>query len=252
MLVTEKLTKRYEDFTAVEDLNLTVKEGAIFGFLGHNGAGKTTTLSMLTTLLLPTGGKASIAGLDVVKDNFKVRSLLGYLPESVMLYGDLTAAENLRFFGKLSGVEKVEDRIDEVLELLGFMVWKDKKVKTFSKGMRQRIGIAQAILHRPKVLFLDEPTSGLDPQGAKDMRDLLLMLNREWGTTIFMNTHLLSEVTKVCTDIGIISKGKLLLADSIKRLEQRFPEAKSLEEIYFKIEGGDRSEGSIHNSQQGI
>ncbi|HZK85509.1 MAG TPA: ABC transporter ATP-binding protein [Desulfosporosinus sp.] len=248
MLVTDKLTKRYADFTAVEDLNLTVRKGAIFGFLGHNGAGKTTTLSMLTTLLLPTGGKASIAGLDVVKDNFKVRSLLGYLPESVMLYGDLTAAENLSFFGKLSGVEKVEVRIDEVLGLLGFMDWKDKKVKTFSKGMRQRIGIAQAILHKPKVLFLDEPTSGLDPQGTKDMRDLLLMLNREWGTTIFMNTHLLSEVTKVCTDIGIISKGKLLLADSIKNLEQRFPEAKSLEEIYFKIEGGDRSEAGIHHS----
>lgn len=248
MLVTEKLTKRYGDFVAVEDLNLTVKEGAIFGFLGHNGAGKTTTLSMLTTLLLPTGGNACIAGLDVVKDNFKVRSLLGYLPESVMLYGDLTAAENLRFFGKLSGVEKVDARIDEVLGLLGFMDWKDKKVKTFSKGMRQRIGIAQAILHKPKVLFLDEPTSGLDPQGTKDMRDLLLMLNREWGTTIFMNTHLLSEVTKVCTDIGVISKGKLLLADSIKNLEQRFPEAMSLEEIYFRIEGGDRSEAGTHNS----
>lgn len=252
MLVTENLTKRYEDFTAVEEMNLTVKEGAIFGFLGHNGAGKTTTLSMLTTLLLPTGGKASIDGLDVVKDNFKVRNLLGYLPESVMLYGDLTAAENLSFFGKLSGVEKVEVRIDEVLGLLGFMDWKDKKVKTYSKGMRQRIGIAQAILHKPKVLFLDEPTSGLDPQGTKDMRDLLLMLNRQWGTTIFMNTHLLSEVTRVCTDIGIISKGKLLLADSIKSLEQRFPEAKSLEEIYFKIEGGDRSEAGIHNSHQGI
>ena len=248
MLVTEKLTKRYGDFAAVEDLNLTVKEGAIFGFLGHNGAGKTTTLSVLTTLLLPTGGNASIAGLDVVKDNFKVRSLLGYLPESVMLYGDLTATENLRFFGKLSGVEKVDDRIDEVLGLLGFMDWKDKKVKTFSKGMRQRIGIAQAILHKPKVLFLDEPTSGLDPQGTKDMRDLLLMLNREWGTTIFMNTHLLSEVTKVCTDIGIISKGKLLLADSIINIEQRFPEAMSLEEIYFRIEGGDRSEAGTHNS----
>ena len=102
------------------------------------------------------------------------------------------------------------------------------------------------------MLFLDEPTSGLDPQGTKDMRDLLLMLNREWGTTIFMNTHLLSEVTKVCTDIGIISKGKLLLADSIKNIEQRFPEAKSLEEIYFKIEGGAWSEAGIHNSRQGI
>lgn len=252
MLVTEKLTKKYENFTAVEDLNLTVREGAIFGFLGHNGAGKTTTLSMLTTLLLPTGGKASIAGLDVVKDNLKVRGLLGYLPESVMLYGDLTAAENLKFFGKLSGVEKVDARIDEVLGLLQFTGWKDKKVNTFSKGMRQRIGIAQALLHKPKILFLDEPTSGLDPQGTKEMRDLLLKLNTEWGTTIFMNTHLLSEVTKVCTDIGIISHGRLLLADSISNIEKRFPEAKSLEEIYFKIEGGNQDEADIHNSRQGI
>jgi len=238
MIVTEKLTKIYGTFKAIDDLNLTVKEGAIFGFLGHNGAGKTTTLSMLTTLLLPTSGKVSIAGLDIVKDNLKVRGLLGYLPESVMLYGDLTAAENLRFFGKLSEVEKVDVRIDEVLGLLGLIGWKDKKVKTFSKGMRQRIGIAQALLHKPKILFLDEPTSGLDPQGTKEMRDLLLKLNTEWGTTIFMNTHLLSEVTKVCTDIGIISHGRLLLADSISNIERRFPEAKSLEEIYFNIEGG--------------
>lgn len=252
MLVTEKLTKRYGEFTAVEDLSFSVKEGAIFGFLGHNGAGKTTTLSMLTTLLLPTEGSATIDGMDVVKDNLKVRSLLGYLPENVMLYGDLTAAENLKFFGKLSGVEKVEARIDEVLGLLGFTDWKDKKVKTFSKGMRQRIGIAQALLHKPKILFLDEPTSGLDPQGTKDMRDLLLKLNTEWGTTIFMNTHLLSEVTKVCTDIGIISRGKLLLADSILNIEKRFPEAKSLEEIYFIIEGADRSEADINNSCQRI
>ena len=238
MLITEHLTKKYGNFTAVEDLNLSVKDGAIFGFLGHNGAGKTTTLLMLTTLLIPSSGKAVISGLDIVKDNLKVRGLLGYLPESVMLYGDLTAVENLRFFGKLSGIEKVDSRIDEVLGLLNFTEWKDKKVKTFSKGMRQRIGIAQALLHQPRVLFLDEPTSGLDPQGTKEMRDLLLRLNHEWGTTIFMNTHLLSEVTKVCTDIGIISRGRLLMADSISNMEKRFPEAKSLEEIYFKIEGG--------------
>ena len=252
MLITEKLTKKYDNFTAVEDLNLTVKEGAIFGFLGHNGAGKTTTLSMLTTLILPTSGRASIAGLDVVKDNLKVRGLLGYLPESVMLYGDLTAVENLRYFGKLSGVEKVDTRIDEVLGMLKFTDWKDKKVKTFSKGMKQRIGIAQALLHKPKILFLDEPTSGLDPQGTKEMRDILQMLNTELGTTIFMNTHLLSEVTKICTDIGIISHGKLLLADSLANIEKRFPEAKSLEEIYFKIEGGEPNETDTNNSRQGI
>ena len=238
MLEINHLTKKYSGFTAVSDLNLTVNKGTIFGFLGHNGAGKTTTLSILTTLILPSEGSALISGYDVAKDNLKVRSLLGYLPENIMLYGDLTAAENLKFFGRLSGVEKLDTRIDEVLTLLGLLEWKNRKVKTFSKGMRQRIGIAQAVLHKPEILFLDEPTSGLDPQGTKDMHDILLKLNREMGTTIFMNTHILSEVTKICTDIGIISKGRLLLADSLINIEKRFPEAKSVEEIYFKMEGG--------------
>lgn len=237
MLITENLSKKYGDFIAVDQLNLAVKESAVFGFLGHNGAGKTTTMSMLTTLILPTQGNASIGGFDIAKDNLKVRTMLGYLPESVSLYGDLTAVENLRFFGKLSRVEKVDAAIEDVLKLLGMTDWKNRKVKTYSKGMKQRIGIAQAILHKPKILFLDEPTSGLDPQGAKDMRDILQMLNTEWGTTIFMNTHLLSEVTKLCTDIGIISHGQLLIADSLARIEKQFPEAKSLEEIYFSVDG---------------
>jgi ABC-2 type transport system ATP-binding protein len=241
MLIAENLTKKYKDYTAVDHLDLSVRDGGIFGFLGHNGAGKTTTLSMFTTLLQPTSGHAEIGGLDVVKDNLKVRSLLGYLPESVTLYGELTARENLRFFGKLSGTPDVEKRIDEVLSMLNFTDWTDKKIKTFSKGMRQRIGIAQALLHKPKILFLDEPTSGLDPQGTMDIRNILLKINTEWGTTIFMNTHLLSEVTKICTDIGIISHGKLLISDSLSNLEQRFSDCKSVEEIYFRIEGGEVS-----------
>jgi len=237
MLITKNLGKKYGDFLAVDDLNLEVKDGSIFGFLGHNGAGKTTTISMLTTLILPTSGSATIDGYDIVKDNLKVRKLIGYLPENVSLYGDLTAVENLRFFGRLSGIRDIDSNIEDTLKLLEFSEWKNCKVKTYSKGMRQRIGIAQAILHNPKILFLDEPTSGLDPQGTKELRDILLMLNKERGTTIFMNTHLLSEVTKLCTDIGIISKGRLLLADSIKNIEKKFPEERSLEEIYFKIEG---------------
>lgn len=237
MLITENLGKKYGEFSAIKNLNLQVEQGSIFGFLGHNGAGKTTTLSVLTTLILPSSGRASIGGYDVVKDNLKVRNLLGYLPENVSLYGELTAIENLRFFGRLSGLKNVDDRIEETLKLLDFTEWKNQKVKAYSKGMRQRIGIAQAILHKPKILFLDEPTSGLDPQGTKELRDILLLLNKELGTTIFMNTHLLSEVTKLCTDIGIISKGQLLLSDSIVNIEKNFPEEKSLEEIYFKIEG---------------
>ena len=252
MLITNNLTKKYGDFTAVDNLNLHIREGAIFGFLGHNGAGKTTTISMLTTLILPSSGIATIGGHDIVRDNLKVRQLLGYLPESVMLYGELTAYENLKFFGELSGVENINMRIDEILNLLQFTKWKNKKINTFSKGMRQRIGIAQTLLHKPKILFLDEPTSGLDPQGTKDMRDLLLMLNKEWGTTIFMNTHLLSEVTKICTNIGIISRGKLLLSDSIEGVQKLFAGDKSLEEIYFKIEEDGTYEAGLDNSKKRI
>lgn len=252
MLVTKHLQKKYGEFTAVEDLNLTVRDGAIFGFLGHNGAGKTTTISMLTTLILPTEGSAEIGGLDIAKDNLEVRRMLGYLPENVMLYGELTAYENLKFFGSLSGVENIDKRIDEILELLQFTKWKNNKVRTFSKGMRQRIGIAQALLHRPKILFLDEPTSGLDPQGTKEMRNLLLTLNISFGTTIFMNTHLLSEVTKICTDIGIISQGRLLISNSLENIEKQFAGEKSLEEIYFKIEGDGRRETDLDHSEERI
>lgn len=237
MLVAENLTKRYKSFTAVDDLSLNVKRGSIFGFLGHNGAGKTTTISIFTTLLKPTSGRVYIDGLDIVKDNMKVRRLLGYLPENVMLYGELTARENLRFFGRLSGVDHVDDRIDSMLELVDFFDLSNQKIKTYSKGMRQRVGIAQALLHKPQILFLDEPMSGLDPQGTLDIRNILLKVNAEWGATIFMNTHLLSEATKICTDVGIISHGKLLASDSLIRLEQRFSDCKSLEEIYFRIDG---------------
>lgn len=235
MLEILGLTKIFDGFTAVNELNLTVKKGEIFGFLGHNGAGKTTTVLMLITLLMPTSGRALIDDLDVVKDSIKVRKQIGYLPENVNLYGDLTTAENLRFFGRLSGISDVDKRIDEVLEILNFSQWKHQEVKQLSKGMRQRVGIAQAILHRPKLLFLDEPASGLDPQGTKEIRELLLALNKDYGTTIFMNTHLLSEVTKTCTSIGIINHGKMLLSGPINYVLEQFPEEKSLEDIYLKF-----------------
>lgn len=238
MLQAEHITKKFQDLIAVDNLNLQVSDGAIFGFLGHNGAGKTTSISIFTTLILPTSGSVRIDGMDVVKENLKVRSILGYLPENVSLYGELTTRENLRFFGKLSGVTRLDETIDETLELLNFSLWADEKVKTFSKGMRQRVGIAQAILHKPKILFLDEPTSGLDPEGTADIRGILLKINAELGTTIFMNSHLLSEVNKICTDIGIISHGKLLVADSLVNLTEKYNDCKSLEEIYFQIEGG--------------
>ncbi len=231
---TEALSRKYDDFVAVDKLNLTVGEGEIFGFLGHNGAGKTTTISVLTTLILPTAGKATVLGLDAVKKNLAVRQHIGYVPEQVRLYNDLTVSENLHYFAALSGVTNIPQRIHEVLNLLGRPEWQGRKVGGLSKGMRQRIGIAQALLHRPSILFLDEPASGLDPEGKREIRNLIGQLNREYGITIFMNTHELAEVTKICTSIGIMSHGHLVIAGSLSTVMARFPDAASLEEVYLK------------------
>ncbi len=233
---TENLTRRYGDTLAVNNLTLEVPQGEIFGFLGHNGAGKTTTLSMLTTLLLPTSGRATVHGCDIVTENLQVRRHIGYVPESVRLYNDLTVAENLHFFAALSGVSDIPGRISEVLTLLGHSEWRNRRVGGFSKGMRQRIGIAQTLLHQPAVLFLDEPASGLDPEGTRAIGDLIVWLNSEFGITIFMNTHQLSEVTKLCTSIGIMNHGRLVMADALATVMARFPQHASLEEIYLAVE----------------
>jgi ABC-2 type transport system ATP-binding protein len=238
---TQSLTKKYGDFTALRGLNLCVSEGEVFGFLGHNGAGKTTTINILTTLLEPTSGNATVAGCNVVKDGVGVRRQIGYLPENVQLYDGLTVYENLDYFARLSGINKPHRRIVEVLDLLN-VGYGDKKISALSKGMRQRIGIAQAIVHQPRILFLDEPTSGLDPFGVKEIRDIILKLNREFGITIFMNTHLLSEVMKTCSRIGVLSHGELIYADSLSNTLKQFKDEQSLEQIYLKIEGNGNRE----------
>jgi ABC-2 type transport system ATP-binding protein len=238
---THNLTRRYGDYIAVDNLTLDVPQGEIFGFLGHNGAGKTTTVNVLTTLLLPTSGSATVFGFDIVKENLQVRQYIGYVPENVRLYNDLTVAENLHFFAALSGVDDIPKRIAEVLELLDHPEWRSLRVGGLSKGMRQRIGIAQALLHRPAVLFLDEPASGLDPEGTHAIGDLIVWLNEEFGITIFMNTHQLAEVTKLCTSIGIMNHGRLVMADSLKNVLARFPSHQSLEEIYLNVEQQERS-----------
>jgi len=233
---TQDLTRRFGDTLAVDHLTLTVAESEIFGFLGHNGAGKTTTVSLLTTLLLPTSGTAQVYGKDIIKENLAVRQQIGYVPENVRLYNDLTVAENLRFFAALSNVSNIAARINDVLALLGCRDWHNRRIGSFSKGMRQRVGIAQALLHQPAVMFLDEPASGLDPEGTRAIGDLILQLNREFGITIFMNTHQLSEVTKLCTSIGILNHGRLVVADTLKHVMAQFPTDQSLEDIYLHFE----------------
>lgn len=232
---TQALTKSYGDNLALRELTLQIPEGEVFGLLGHNGAGKTTTVNLLTTLLTPSGGSARVAGHDIVREADAARASIGYLPENVAFYDHLSTLENLRFFAHLSGMRRPEARITEVLTYLEFDHNRDRRVGTFSKGMRQRVGIAQAILHRPQVLFLDEPTSGLDPEGVRQLRDIIIALNRDLGITIFMNTHLLAEVTMTCTSIGIMRNGVLAYHDSLDATLQAFPGGSSLEDIYLHI-----------------
>lgn len=233
---TNKLTKKYKDFVALDNLDLQVDAGEIFGFLGHNGAGKTTTVNILTTLLPATSGTAMVSGLDTMKQSMEVKKRIGYLPENVKFYDNLTAYENLSYLARLSGIHSPGKKIMEVLEFLEFTGIENKKMGEFSKGMRQRIGIAQAIMHDPQVLFLDEPTSGLDPIGIKKLRDTIIKVNREKAVTIFMNTHLLSEVAKTCTTIGVLNHGKLIYKDTLENTMRRFNDEASLEEIYFTME----------------
>jgi ABC-2 type transport system ATP-binding protein len=238
----QSLTKKYGDHIAVNDLTLQVREGDVFGFLGHNGAGKTTTINMLTTLLMPTSGSGRVAGFDLLIEPLKVREQIGYLPENVQLYESMTAYENLEYFAKLSGIQNPKKIIKETLAYLDAEHFSGMKIGSLSKGMRQRIGIAQAILHNPKILFLDEPTSGLDPFGVKQLRDIILRLNREQKMTIFMNTHLLSEVTKTCSTIGVLNHGKLIYVDSLANTMKRFKDEGSLEQIYLTIEVNNQHE----------
>lgn len=235
-IATKGLSKSYQDNVAVKSLSLLVQQGEIFGLLGHNGAGKTTTVNMLTTLLEPTSGHIEIDGINARENSHDVRRKIGYLPESVQLYNNMTTMENLRFFAKLSGLKNPDSQIKDTLDYLDFSQHADKKVGSFSKGMRQRVGIAQAIVHRPAVLFLDEPTSGLDPEGVVQLREVIIGLNKGLGMTIFMNTHLLSEVTKTCTSIGILLQGKLAYQSPLDEVLSGPLGVNALEEMYMNVE----------------
>lgn len=227
---------QYGSQRVLHGIDLTIERGEIFGFLGHNGAGKTTAINILTTLIAPTSGSAKVCGYDVVTERKDVVRCIGYLPAEVRLYGHLTAAENLLFFAKLSGVADPRRAVVETLDYLDCADLADRRVGSFSTGMRQRVGIAQAMLHRPKVLFLDEPTAGLDPGGVRQLRETIARLNEDLGMTVFMNTHLLSEVARVCTTIGVLNQGELIYKDSIEETTRRFPDEASLEDIYVRME----------------
>lgn len=216
------LTKRYGNLVAVDQLSFKVKKGTAFGFLGPNGAGKTTTLKMLTCLIRPDSGTALLAGYDISKESMAVRRNIGYVSENQGFYDRMTAVETLDYISRLLDIpdNKRQKRINELLGQVGLSDRKNNYVGTFSRGMKQRLALAQALLAEPEVLLLDEPALGLDPMGAKEIRDLILNLKKDRNVTIFMSSHILPEVEAICDEVGIINKGKLLVQDSVENLRR--------------------------------
>jgi len=214
----KNLSKNFKNLKAVDNLNINVYKGDVFGFLGPNGAGKSTTIRMMLTLIKPSKGKIKIFGKDLYKERLSILKNVGAIVEKPDFYGYLSAYKNLEILGKISGHEISEKRIMEVLELVGLADRYKSKVKTFSHGMKQRLGIAQALLHDPELIILDEPTTGLDPMGMKEIRDLIIHLSRDRNKTIFLSSHILYEVEQVATRMIIINKGTARVEGSVKEL----------------------------------
>jgi len=222
ILKTENLTKKYGDLVAVDRLNLQVEEGEIFGLLGPNGAGKTTTILMLLGLTEPSGGKAVIDGRDCTRDPISVKRIVGYLPDNVAFYNDMTGRENLRFVGELNGLgaAETEARINMLLERTRMTDAADKKVRTYSRGMRQRLGIADVLMKDPRVVILDEPTLGIDPEGMHELLDLISELAHKDGRTVLISSHQLYQVQQICDRVGIFVKGSLIACGDISSLRR--------------------------------
>jgi len=220
-ITVKDLTKRFGDFTAVNNLTFSIEKGEVFGLLGPNGAGKSTTMAMLSTMLKPTSGQASVNGYDILKNEDDVRKSIGIVFQDPSLDEELTAYENMDFHARLYRIPK-NGRQEKIMELLKLVELDDKKdnlVKTYSGGMRRRLEIARGLLHEPKVLFLDEPTLGLDPQTRNHLWDYIERLNREKGITIILTTHYMEEADKLCNRIAIIDKGQIIALDTSQKLK---------------------------------
>jgi len=230
MIEVQHLTKRYGDLTAVSDISFNVASGQILGFLGPNGSGKTTTMRIITGFMPATGGTVKVAGFDIFDDSFEARKRIGYLPESPPLYNDMTVAAYLRFVARIKGMRKAEipDALDRVLTRCGLSTVTGRLTGHLSKGFRQRVGLAQAIIHNPQVLVLDEPTVGLDPQQIIEIRALIKELAGQH--TVVLSTHILPEVAQVCEKVVIISAGQVVKEDMLANLTQE----QTLEEVFLK------------------
>lgn len=219
MIRVNGLTKDYGARRAIDNLTFDAEQGEIVGFLGPNGAGKTTTMRILTGYMPPTDGEAIVAGYDIVEDSLEVRKRVGYLPETVPLYDDMTALEYLKFMADLRKIPQSEDRAYETLERVNLKDRANSYIGNFSKGMRQRIGLAQALIHRPEVLILDEPTIGLDPAQVVEMRNVIREIGKD--RTVLLSTHILTEAQQICDRVLIINKGKIVAEDTPENLQSR-------------------------------
>jgi len=234
MITVKELTKRYARNTAVDHISFEIQKGQIVGFLGPNGAGKTTTMRMLTCFMPPTAGTATVAGFDVLEEPMEVKKRIGYLPETPPLYPEMRTGEYLEFVGRLKGLSNAElgKRVDYVCERCAVADVREKLISKLSKGYRQRVGLAQAIIHNPDVLILDEPTAGLDPKQINETRDLIKSLAGDH--TIILSTHILPEVEQTCEQVIIISKGKVIATDSVTNLQNR---ARGVESVLLEVAG---------------
>jgi len=235
------LTRYYGELLAVDRVNFAVRQGEVFGFLGPNGAGKTTTIRMLTTLLKPTEGTARINGYDIMRQAYEAKHQFGVVPEESNVYRELSAWDNLIFTGKMYRVPRGERerRGRELLEIFGLHEKQDVKVEFFSRGMRRRLTIALALLHRPSVLFLDEPTTGLDVQSARAIKDMVRELNSQ-GTTVFLTTHQIEEANQLCDRVAIINHGQIAAIDTPEQLKRAIQSVQSVEVAFDRWEEGHR------------
>jgi ABC-2 type transport system ATP-binding protein len=240
VIETSDLSKDYSYQRAVNRLSFSVEEGEVFGFLGPNGAGKTTTLLMLMGLTQPSGGFARVCGIDPVRKAREVKALVGYLPENVGFYQDMDAVQSLGYIADLNGMDRsrTREKISEVLDTVGLSGDRHKKVGVYSRGMKQRLGIAEVLLKDPKLMFLDEPTLGLDPEGALKIIELIQSLNRERRISVLLSSHHLQQVQKISHRVGIMIKGEMVAAGSIDALaKEKFgigEKEYNLEELYLK------------------
>jgi len=227
MIKTINLGKTYKNgFTAVDSLNLNIEEGDVYGFLGPNGAGKTTTIRMLTGLLKPTTGEVLIRGNKVVEHQHEIKTLIGVLPESHGFYNWMTAYEYLKYFNDLFGMDKdnAHQHITYLLDKVGLSDRANTLVGQFSRGMKQRLGLAKTLINHPKIIFLDEPTLGLDPTGQRDIHELIKELNRTMNITVFITSHLLKDIEVLCNKVAIVKNGKLIVEDTINALQKDYSE----------------------------